>query len=239
MMRSRGAGVTLAGMPDAVAAVLEQHRQELTRHCRRVMGTSFEAEDAVQETIVRAWHAIDRFEGRSALRSWLYRIATNVCLDMLGRPQRRARPVADIEPPPTGADPADVAASHEAIRLALASALAHLPARQRAMLILVDALHWRAREVAELLDTSEVAVYSAVQRARATLASRRTEAPPRLRPEQTALLSRYAERFERHDIAALVSLIRDDAVTDSSLNLSNSPVAVRGSNDRSSNCRSQ
>ena len=207
-------GVTLTGMPDAVASVLEQHRRELTRHCRQVMGTSFEAEDAVQETIVRAWHSIDGFDGRSALRSWLYRIATNVCLDMLGRPQRRARPVADIEPSPTGADPADVAASHEAIRLAFASALAHLPARQRAMLILVDALHWRAREVAELLDTSEVAVYSAVRRARATLASRRTDAPPRLGPEQQTLLSRYADRFQRHDIGALVSLIRDDAAND-------------------------
>jgi RNA polymerase sigma-70 factor, ECF subfamily len=216
-----------------------RHRRELHVHCYRMLASFDEAEDAVQETFLRAWRARERFDGSSLFRAWLYRIATNVCLDMLGRPQRRARPVADIEPPPTGADPADVAASHEAIRLALASALAHLPARQRAMLILVDALHWRAREVAELLDTSEVAVYSAVQRARATLASRRTEAPPRLRPEQTALLSRYAERFERHDIAALVSLIRDDAVTDSSLNLSNSPVAVRGSNDRSSNCRSQ
>jgi RNA polymerase sigma-70 factor (ECF subfamily) len=216
-MRIGSARVTLAGMPDAVVLVLERYRNELTRHCRRVMGSSFEAEDAVQETIVRAWNSIDQFEGRSALRAWLHRIATNVCLDMLRRPQRRARPVAHIEPPPSAADPAEVAASRDAIRLALATALAHLPARQRAALILHDTLRWRASEVAELLDTTEAAVHSAVQRARATLAARRPEAhPPRLGAEQEALLARYAERFERHDIATLVSLLRDDAATSNS-----------------------
>jgi len=165
--------------------------------------------------MVRAWHAIDRFENRSTLRSWLYRIATNVCLDMLRGPQRRARPVADIEPPPTGVDPAELAASHEAIRLAFAFALAHLPARQRAVLFLHDALHWRARDVAELLDMSEAAVSSAAQRARATLTARRADArPQRLGAEREALLSGYTGCFVRHDIAALVSLIRDDVATD-------------------------
>jgi RNA polymerase sigma-70 factor (ECF subfamily) len=213
-MRACCAWVILTGMPDVVASALEPYRQELTGHCRRVLGSSFEAEDAVQETIVRAWRCIDGFEGRSALRSWLRRIATNVCLDMLRRPQQRARPVADIEPPPTGADPAELAASHEAIRLAFAAALAHLPARQRAVLILHDALRWRAREVAELLDTSVAAVNSALQRARATLAARNLDARPgRLEEEQHALLSRYTESFERHDIGALVSLIREDAAT--------------------------
>jgi RNA polymerase sigma-70 factor, ECF subfamily len=213
-MRIHGASVTLTGMPSAVASVLEQHRRELSHHCRRVLGSSFEAEDAVQETMVRAWYSLDRFENRSSLRSWLYRIATNVCLDMLRRPQRRARPVADIEPPSTGVDPAELAASHEAIRLAFALALAHLPSRQRAVLFLYDALRWRAREVAELLDMSEAAVTSAAQRARATLTARRADGPLRLGAEREALLSGYTGCFERHDIAALVSLIRDDIATD-------------------------
>jgi RNA polymerase sigma-70 factor, ECF subfamily len=213
-MRMNGASVTLTGMPSAVASVLEQHRQELTHHCRRVLGSSFEAEDAVQETMVRAWHSFDRLENRSTLRSWLYRIATNVCLDMLRGPERRARPAAHVEPPPTGVDPAELAASHEAIRLAFALALAQLPARQRAVLFLYDALRWRAREVAELLDMSEAAVTSAAQRARATLTACRADArPQRLGAEREALLSGYTGCFERHDIAALVSLIRADVAT--------------------------
>jgi RNA polymerase sigma-70 factor (ECF subfamily) len=206
-------------MSDAALA-LERYRNELTRHCRRVMGSSFEAEDAVQETIVRAWRSIDRFEGRSTLRSWLHRIATNVCVDMLRRTQRRPRPVADIDNVGSEADPAEVSASRDAIRLAFASAVALLPPRQRAALILHDTLQWRASEVADLLDTTEAAVNSAVQRARVTLAAHRPDArPPRLAAAQDALLTRYTERFEHHDIAALVSLIRDDAATGRARNI--------------------
>jgi RNA polymerase sigma-70 factor, ECF subfamily len=213
-MRPAGRRVILSGMPDAVTRALEPYRRELTGHCRRVLGSSFEAEDAVQETMVRAWRSIDDFVGRSSLRSWLRRIATNVCLDMLRRPQRRARPVADLEPAPAGADPADMAASQEAVRLAFVAALAHLPARQRAVLILRDVLGWRASEVAELLDTSVASVNSALQRARATLRTHDLDSrSPRLRDGQRALLSRYTHSFERHDIGALVSVLRDDAAT--------------------------
>jgi RNA polymerase sigma-70 factor (ECF subfamily) len=183
---------------------LERHRAELTAYSYRMLGSSFEAEDAVQETFVRAWRALDRFEGRSAFRSWLYRIATNVCLDMLSARQRRARPmdlqpagVADIaqlgdplpeitwiEPipddrvlaaPTDGVDPADVTVARESVRLAFVAALQHLPPRQRAVLILREVLRWQASEVAELLDTSVASVNSALQRARATLAARHVD----------------------------------------------------------------
>ena len=173
---------------------LEQHRRELTAYCYRMLGSPFEAEDAVQDTMIRAWKALDRFEGRSGLRSWMYRIATNVCLDMLSGRERRARPmdlgpsrdpngpigeilpeVTWLEPVPDGlilepeADPASVAESRETIRLAFMAALQHLPPRQRAVLILCEVLKWKAAEVAELLDTSVASVNSALQRARATL----------------------------------------------------------------------
>ncbi|MEA2141566.1 MAG: polymerase sigma-70 factor, subfamily [Solirubrobacteraceae bacterium] len=172
---------------------LERHRRELTAHCYRMLGSPFEAEDAVQDTLLRAWRALDSFEGRASLRSWLYRIATNVCLDMLESKQRRARPMdlgearspngpigeilpetTWIEPVPDvlvvgDADPASVAESHESIRLAFVAALQHLPPRQRAALILCEVLQWKAAEVAELLDTSVAAVNSSLQRARATL----------------------------------------------------------------------
>ncbi len=166
---------------------LEQHRRELTAYCYRMLGSPFEAEDAVQDTLFRAWKSIDRFEGRAALRSWLYRIATNVCLDLLNGRERRARPmdlgparepieanlntlpeVTWIEPLPSG-DPAEVAESRETIRLAFVAALQHLPRRQRAVLILCEVLRWKAAEVAELLETSVASVNSALQRARATL----------------------------------------------------------------------
>jgi RNA polymerase sigma-70 factor, ECF subfamily len=209
---------------------LEQHRRELTAYCYRMLGSPFEAEDAVQETLLRAWKNLDRFEGRSALRSWLYRIATNVCLDMLEGRERRARPmdlgpaqepiaanlntlpeVTWIEPLPT--DPAEVAESRETIKLAFVAALQHLPPRQRAVLILCEVLRWRAAEVAELLDTTVPSVNSALQRARATLeqADVRTDAPVELDGPERELLERYVEAFEAYDMDALTALIHEDA----------------------------
>jgi RNA polymerase sigma-70 factor (ECF subfamily) len=219
----------------------EPFRRELTGYCYRMLGSVFEAEDAVQETMVRAWKAIDGFEGRSALRSWLYRIATNVSLDMLRSRQRRAlamdlgpasaadafhgetrpehawvQPVPDGRVLPTDGDPAEVAAERETIRLAFVTALQHLPARQRAVLILREVLRWQATEVAELLDTSVASVNSALQRARATLAARHVDADTvhasPVDPEQQALLARYVDAFERYDIESLVSLLHEDAV---------------------------
>ncbi len=216
---------------------LEQHRRELTAYCYRMLGSPFEAEDAVQETLLRAWRAHDRFEGRSALRSWLYRIATNVCLDLLKGRERRALPMdlgpareplesnlhtlpeaTWIQPVPDGllvseGDPADVAVARETIRLAFVAALQHLPARQRAVLILCEVLRWQATEVAELLESSVASVNSALQRARTTLAAGNvstTPSPP-LDEDQRALLARYVAAFEDYDMEALTSLIREDA----------------------------
>jgi RNA polymerase sigma-70 factor, ECF subfamily len=219
---------------------LETYRVELTGYCYRILGSAFEAEDAVQETFIRAWRAYDRFEGRAALRSWLYKIATNVCFDMKGASQRRARPIdlnpattadqalgtplpesAWIEPVPddravpSGGDPADVAVARESIRLAFVAALQHLPPRQRAVLILREVLRWKADEVAELLETSVASVNSALQRARATLATKDlVEADPTpavLDDEQQALLGRYVAAFEQYDMDALTSLLNEDA----------------------------
>ena len=218
---------------------LEQHRRELTAYCYRMLGSPFEAEDAVQETLLRAWRSLDSFEGRAALRSWLYRIATNVCLDMLKGRERRARPmdlgparepneanlnalpeVTWIEPVPEDAvapegDPADVAVARETIRLAFVAALQHLPPRQRAVLILCEVLRWKANEVAELLDTSVASVNSALQRARATLDSTNVSVTDASRSSldgaDRELLARYVEAFERYDMDALTALIREDA----------------------------
>jgi RNA polymerase sigma-70 factor, ECF subfamily len=217
---------------------LEQRRAELTAYCYRMLGSPFEAEDAVQETFIRAWRGYDRFEGRAALRSWLYRIATNVCLDMLSGRERRARPmdlgpasepdvaylttaaeVTWIEPIPDGrvapqGDPAVVAVSRETIRLAFVAALQHLPPRQRAVLILCEVLRWKASEVAELLDTSVPSVNSALQRARATLESSElspTDAAPRLDEANRELLARYVAAFEAYDMDALAALVHEDA----------------------------
>jgi RNA polymerase sigma-70 factor, ECF subfamily len=216
---------------------LEQHRRELTGYCYRMLGSSFEAEDAVQETLLRAWKGLDRFEGRSQLRSWLYRIATNVCLDMIAGRERRARPmdlgparepvasnlqtlpeVTWIEPIPDGlvdaSDPAEIAASRDTIRLAFVAALQHLPPRQRAVLILCEVLRWQASEVAELLETSVASVNSALQRARATLDARDLspgEGTAAMDHDQRELLAKYVQAFERYDMEALTSLIHEDA----------------------------
>jgi RNA polymerase sigma-70 factor (ECF subfamily) len=217
-----------------LAGQLEQHRKELTAFCYRMLASVHDAEDAVQETFVRAWRGADRFEGRSALRSWLYRIATNVCLDLLNGKERRARPmdlgparepveanlsvlpeVTWIEPIPDGrvlsdGDPAEVAVARETIRLAFVAALQHLPPRQRAVLILCEVLRWQASEVAELLETSVASVNSALQRARATL--ERAEAPATTRADvDPDLLARYVSAFEAYDMEALTALIQEDA----------------------------
>ncbi|ABW14303.1 RNA polymerase, sigma-24 subunit, ECF subfamily [Parafrankia sp. EAN1pec] len=237
----RTGGAALAGAEAGVENLLEPYRRELTGYCYRMLGSPFEAEDAVQDTMIRAWRGIDRFEGRAALRSWLYRIATNVCLSMLGASQRRARPMdlagpsaadsplpaplpetAWIVPAPDGqvyssaadaADPADLAARRETIRLAFVVALQHLPARQRAVLILREVFGWPAAEVADLLETSVASVNSALQRARATIAATEISDADPLRPadaEQRELLARYVDAFERYDLESLAALLHED-----------------------------
>jgi RNA polymerase sigma-70 factor, ECF subfamily len=228
---------TVTDSPTATASELrlETHRKELTAYCYRMLGSPFEAEDAVQETMIRAWRALDRFEGRSALRSWLYRIATNVCLDSLKGRERRARPmdlgparepvienlnmlpeVTWIQPVPDAliADPAEQTVARETLRLAFVAALQHLPPRQRAALILCEVLRWSAADVAELLDTSVASVNSALQRARATLNEteiRDTDAPGELTAADHELLTEYVAAFEAYDMDRLTALIRDDA----------------------------
>ena len=222
----------------ALAPQLERYRVELTGYSYRMLGSSHDAEDAVQETMVRAWRSFDKFEGRSSLRSWLYRIATNVCLTMLESRGRRARPmdfgsastpepsslgdpsgedtwlqpVPDAMVVPVNGDPAEVAVARETIRLAFVAALQHLPARQRAVLILREVLQWSAAETAELLDTTVASVNSALQRARATINEREIDSAGEIGEEQQELLDRYADAFERYDMTALVSLLHDDAV---------------------------
>jgi RNA polymerase sigma-70 factor (ECF subfamily) len=219
--------------------LLESHRVELTAHCYRMLASPFEAEDAVQETFLRAWRSYGRFEGRAALRSWLYRIATNVCFDILGGRERRARPmdlagswspdgpIGEILPEatwvqpipdrlviPADGDPAEVAVARDTVRLAFIAALQHLPPRQRAVLILCEVLRWKASEVAELLDTSVASVNSALQRARAALAASDVSVTDDARPlsdPDRELLERYVEAFQRYDMDALTSLIHEDA----------------------------
>jgi len=228
------------GPADQLDPRLLQHRRELTGYCYRMLGSSFDAEDAVQETMVRAWRGLADFEGRSALRSWLYRIATNVCLDQLSGRQRRALPMdlagspsppvesslaarrpgtAWVEPVldravlPEDGDPAERAVAKESIRLAFVAALQHLPPRQRAVLILREVLRWKADEVAQLLDTTVASVNSALQRARATLSAAGGLPEPRrpLDADDRELLARYVDAFERYDIDAFVRLLHEDA----------------------------
>ncbi|MGH9263557.1 MAG: sigma-70 family RNA polymerase sigma factor [Acidimicrobiales bacterium] len=234
----------MATRPDTIAGTelslddLEPYRRELGAYCYRMLGSVFEADDAVQETMVRAWKALDSFEGRSAVRSWLYRIATNACLDMLRGRQRRAlamdlgpagnadaftgakrsehawvTPIPDSRVLPEDGDPAEVAETRESVRLAFVTALQHLPPKQRAVLILREVLRWQATEVAELLETTVASVNSALQRARATLSTLDTgadQAP--VTADQQELLARYVDAFERYDISSLVALLRDDVV---------------------------
>jgi RNA polymerase sigma-70 factor, ECF subfamily len=221
---------TAAAVPAELERAFEELRPELVGYSYRMLGSPFEAEDAVQETFVRAWRAFDGFEGRASLRSWLYRIATNVCLDMLNGRERRARPMdlgpaqepidanlntmpeaTWIQPAP---DPAVVTEARETTRLAIIAALQHLPPRQRAVLILCEVLRWRASEVAELLETSVASVNSALQRARATLEASNisvADAPRSVDEADEELLARYVEAFEQYDMEALTSLIHEDA----------------------------
>jgi RNA polymerase sigma-70 factor (ECF subfamily) len=238
MRAVQDSSLTVRPGADELERSLERHRRELTAYCYRMLGSSFEAEDAVQETLIRAWRGYDHFEGRSALRSWLYRIATNVCLDMASSRERRARPmdlgparepvaenlntlpeVTWIEPIQDGrvlpeGDPAEVAVARETIRLAFVAALQHLPPRQRAVLILCEVLRWKAAEVAELLETSVASVNSALQRARATLEASNVSAAdtsPSVDEADAELLARYVAAFEAYDMDALTSLIHEDA----------------------------
>lgn len=248
-------GVSEVATSASVESQLEAYRSELTGYCYRMLGSVFEAEDAVQDTFVRAWRGFDRFEGRAALRSWLYRIATNVCLTMLGSAQRRILPM-DLGPAGSGratdpgeprpaeiwvgpapdsrvlperSDPADVVAARESVRLAFVAALQHLPPRQRAVLILREVLAWSAQEVAVLLDTSVASVNSALQRARATLAAADTtaDAYQPMDDAQKALLARYVRAFEAYDLKALTTLLHEDVT----LSMPPVPLWLRGPDD--------
>jgi RNA polymerase sigma-70 factor (ECF subfamily) len=228
-------------MPVDVAD-LETYRTALTGHCYRMLGSAFDADDAVQETMVRAWRSLDRFEARASVKTWLYRIATNVCLDALSDRTRRARPIEEgpvgtvndeldtrprthwLEPIPDDRalpgdeDPLALTVLRQSTRLAFVAALQHLPPRQRAALLLVEVLGMSAAETAESLEMSVAAVNSAVQRARATLASRNgldcdgaDAAEAELSEEQSDLLERYVDAFHRYDVENLVALLREDA----------------------------
>jgi RNA polymerase sigma-70 factor (ECF subfamily) len=232
-------GASVNAQESDLGRQLDEHRGALTAYCYRMLASPFEAEDAVQETFLRAWRGYESFEGRSAIKTWLHRIATNVCLDMLRGRQHRARPmdlgparepvasnlrtlaeVTWIEPIPdslvaANADPADTVVSRETVRLAFVAALQRLPPRQRAVLILCEVMSWKATEVAELLGTSAASVNSSLQRARTTLKETETKpagAPPVMDHARRALLARYVEAFERYDITALTAVIREDAL---------------------------
>src|SRR4051794_19608350 len=215
---------------------LESYRTELRGYCYRMLGSAFDADDAVQETLVKAWQKADGFEGRSSVRSWLSRIATNVCLDSLRARGRRAlpmdlsspvpattapehtlpdsawlEPVPDADVAPLSADPALLVAHSDSIRLAFVAALQTLPPKQRAVLILKEVLCWQAAEIAELLDTTVASVNSALQRARATLGDADLSAPALADQADKELLARYVKAFEAYDIPGLVALLHEDA----------------------------
>lgn len=218
------------------ASQLEEHRIALTGHCYRMLGSAVDADDAVQETMVRAWRNLEQFDGRASLKTWLVRIATNVALDAIAARGRRARPMEDgprgtvddvlVERPrahwlepipdakviPADADPEEQLALRQSIRLAFVSALQHLPPKQRASLLLADVLGWSAAEIADGLDTTVPAINSALQRARATLDERDVRPGRALDASQHALVDRYVDAFERYDVGALASMLRDDAV---------------------------
>ena len=225
-------------MTGAVSAEqLEHYRHELTGYCYRMLGSIHEAEDAVQDTMLRAWRALDRVEEREGLRPWLYRIATNVCIDLSKGRARRALPM-DVAPAQSGelvrgdvrpealwigpapdrmvlpeGDPAERAVARESVRIAFIAALQHLAPRQRAVLILRDVLRWRATEVAVLLETSTTAVNSALRRARAAVGDAdRDLTPSQPSAEDQEVLAAYVDAFERDDIDGLVALLRDDAI---------------------------
>jgi len=214
---------------------LELHRAALTGHCYRMLGSAFDAEDAVQEAMVRAWKGLSRFDGRASLKTWLYRIATNVCLDTLSSKARRARPIEEgpvgtvddeletrprthwLEPLPdarflpSDADPFETVVLRQSTRLAFVAALQHLPSRQRAALLLTEVVGWSSQEVAEALEMSVAAVNSALQRARATLAARNVSLNSEpLSDSQTELLKKYVDAFHEYDVDALVTLMRED-----------------------------
>ena len=221
-------GSTEAVHQSGAAAELEEYRRELTAYCYRMLGSAADAEDAVQETMIRAWRSLEKFEGRSALRSWVYRIATNVCFDALNAGKKRARPmdiggpgepivenlrelpeVTWLTPLPT---PDEAAEQRDTLRLAFVAALQHLPPKQRAALILCEVLQWQASEAAQLLETSVASINSALQRARATLATADIGAPAELDAEARALLERYVAAFQEYDMEKLTALIREDAI---------------------------
>jgi len=223
--------------PSVDVTQLEAHRAALTGHCYRMLGSAADADDAVQETLVRAWKNLERFEGRASLKTWLYRIATNVCLDTLSASARRMRPfeegppvpvelatletrerthwlepIPDARALPAEGDPFELAVQRQSIRLAFVAALQHLPPRQRAALLLTEVLGWSAAEVADSLAMTVAAVNSGLQRARATMAARGASvSPSALNDEESELLDRYVDLFQSYDVEGLVSLLREDA----------------------------